>query len=498
MKKPFLFVCLAFFVLAMPGYLVSQANTGSSGGLTGSSTDKNISIPGASAQTAMAAAYYPVTAGDVYELVYATGTGMVKYTMIVDSAYKVRVANLGIVEAAGKTYLQLKNQVETIVSNNYPLSGVQFVLAQPAAFRVYLRGEVVAAREVPVWALNRLSSILEPSVISPQASLRDISIQSAGGQVRVYDLFKATRFGDISQDPYLRPGDTITLNQTSRVVTIAGAVKRPGTYQLLAGENLRDLIDMYGGGFTDLADRTRVEVDRFVNGESIAGSKLFLTDEDILESFELQNYDAILVPENRQLQPVVFVEGAILSQANADLTVATKITVPFSQGEYYSTMVRKNRSWFSAVSDTRNAYIIRKDVRIPINLNPMLYDTSFHSEVLLQADDVLIIPFRQYFVTVAGAVLGPGRYPYIPDRQWDYYIALAGGFVPGRNSGAEISIVDINGQALQKTDAITPETIITAESNNPLYYFNQFAPVITTILTIISTTISILALIANR
>jgi protein involved in polysaccharide export with SLBB domain len=479
----------AFFILVMPVYLASQTNT--------SSSDKNITIPGANAQTAMASSYYPVTAGDVYELVYAAGTNTLKYTIVVDSTYKVRVANLGIVDATGKSYLQLKSHVETIVSNNYPLSGVQFVLAQPAIFRVYLRGEVVAAREVPIWALDRLSVVLEPSVLSPQASLRDISIQSAGGQVRVYDLFKATRFGDISQDPYLRPGDTITLNQAGRAVTISGAIKRPGTYQLLEGENLRELINLYGSGFTDLADRTRIEVDRFVNGESVTGSKIFLTNKDFLENFALQNYDTIVVPENRQLQPVIFVEGAILSTADAALTVATKLTVPFNQGEYYSTMVRKNKAWFSAVSDTRNAYIIRGDVKIPINLNPMLYDTNFHSDVLLQADDILIIPFRQYFVTVAGAVLSPGRYPYIPDRAWDYYVALAGGFIPERNAGERVAIIDATGQTLQKTDFITPEAIITAKSNDFLYYFNQFAPVITTVLTIISTTLSIRATIGR-
>jgi protein involved in polysaccharide export with SLBB domain len=59
----------------------------------------------------------------------------------------------------------------------------------------------------------------------------------------------------------------------------------------------------------------------------------------------------------------------------------------------------------------------------------MLYDSSYRSEYYVEANDVLVIPFRQYFVTVAK----PGRYPYMPDRDWEYYIALAGGFDPVRN-----------------------------------------------------------------
>jgi protein involved in polysaccharide export with SLBB domain len=95
-------------------------------------------------------------------------------------------------------------------------------------------------------------------------------------------------------------------------------------------------------------------------------------------------------------------------------------------------------------------------------------------------------------VTVAGSVKVPGRYPYIPDRDWEYYIALAGGFVPTENSWEKVIITDINGKKLKKTDAITPETTITAPTNAFLYYFNQYAPVITTLLTIISSTITVI------
>jgi protein involved in polysaccharide export with SLBB domain len=487
---------LVLYFLFFPFAVVSQTDTGNDQ----ANNPQEIPVTEVRALAAMASPDYLVTAGDVYTLVYTAGTAVVKYSIIVDSTYRIRISNLGIVDAGGKTYLQLKSQVETIVSNNYPLSGVQFVLTQPAAFRVYVRGEVIAAAEVSsVWALSRLSSVLGAKVLTPGASLRDITIRGANGQEKTYDLFKASRFGDLTQDPYLRPGDTITVSRAERIVVIDGAVERPGTYQLLAGENLNELIEGYGNGFTDLADQTRVEIVRYVNGESVAGNKIFLTNDDLHYNFVLQNYDEVFVPENRQLQPVIFVEGAVGvgTEDGAAPTISTKLTVPFSQGEYYSTLVRRNQEWFSAVSDTRNAYIVRGEVHIPINLNPMLYDTSFHSEVLLQPDDTLVIPFRQYFVTVAGAVVNPGRYPYIPDREWDYYIALAGGFVAERNVRQVITITDISGKIQSKTDTITPEAIITAETNAPLYYFNQIAPIITTVLSIISTTITLLALIAR-
>jgi protein involved in polysaccharide export with SLBB domain len=143
------------------------------------------------------------------------------------------------------------------------------------------------------------------------------------------------------------------------------------------------------------------------------------------------------------------------------------------------------------VSDTRNAYLLRGEERIMMNLNPMLYDSSYRSEYYVEENDTLIIPFRQYIVTVSGAVARPGRYPYIPDRTWDYYVALAGGFDPVKNAFERVTITDITGERLEKGDEITPETVITALTNGGFYYFNQVAPVITTVLSIATTSISL-------
>jgi protein involved in polysaccharide export with SLBB domain len=448
-------------------------------------------------QLAIASPDYRVTPGDVYALSYAAGSQAVQYKIVVDSTYRIRVANLGVVDGNNKTFSQLKTQVETIVNNNYPLGGVQFSLAQASIFRVLVKGEVKTSREVPTWGLERLSSLVDDNLTN-FASLRDVTVQPAGGRARVYDLFLASRNGDFAQNPYLRPGDTITFNRVKRTVTINGAVERPGTYQLKDGENIKDVIEFYGSGFTPDADKTRIELVRLVNSDSPSGKKIFLADQDIADNYILENYDTIMVPQITSLRPVMFIEGAVGSSDLASPTVATRFVVPFNKGENYASLIRANRSWFSAVSDTKNAYIIRGEEEMPVNLNPMLYDENYRNQYIIEENDTLIIPFRQYFVTVAGAVVAPGRYPYIPERQWDYYIALAGGFVPGRNAYEAIIIKDISGKAMKKTDIITPETVITAKTNDFLYYFNQYAPIITTTLSIVSTSLALYTALRTR
>ena len=554
--------------------------------LTASSVDASRNI-----MLARSSADYRVTPGDVYTLAYAVGSNSVSYVIAVDTSYRIRVSNLGIVNGAGKTFVQLKSEVETIITNNYPLSGVQLVLTQPSVFRVYVNGEVNRAGEISAWGLSRLSSLVNRN-LTAYASTRDISVKSSNGQVRVYDLFKAQRFGDMSQDPYLRPGDVVTFNRLSRLVTINGEVERPGRYQIMEGENLEaligvyakgftplvdktritltryvgsveisgditylteddlvgnyvlrhldvisvprittlrppvyvtrmerrititgavrrpgtydllpdehlmDLIEAYANGLTPLADPTRIEVIRLINSVHVASDKIFLSENDVKSNFPLENFDNVYVPSITQLMPVMFVEGALRTgtEESVDLASTTRLTVQFNAGDTYASLVRRNARWFTPVSDTQNAYILRRNERIPVNLNPMLYNATYRDELFLEDEDILIVPFRQYFISVAGAVYLPGRYPYIPDRDWEYYVGLAGGFVSGRNTGNSVTITDVNGKRLKKTDAIAPETTITANTNHALYYFNQYAPVFTTILSVVTTALSIWAI----
>ena len=139
------------------------------------------------AQMAMASNEYYVTPGDLYSLVYQSAV----YTISVDSNYKVRIANLGIINTKGMTIQDLKNKVETLVVSNYPTSGVQFFLSNPSQFNVYVKGEVSKATSVDAWALNRLSDIIS-GYFTSYSSKRDIKIISIEGEEKA--LFKSIVF----------------------------------------------------------------------------------------------------------------------------------------------------------------------------------------------------------------------------------------------------------------------------------------------------------------
>ena len=523
-KMKFLSLCLTFCLCSVFAFgqnqsqsqLLDQLKNQSSSGKTkidvskfssktgSDSADKELNfIP--DAQVAMSRADYPVTAGDIYTLAFSVGTNPVTYSIPLDSSYKLRIANLGVINAKGLTFLELKDQVIKIVQKNYPMGGVQFVLTAPAVFTVEITGEVLKTAEKKVWALVRLSSFIDDNY-TDYSSLRKITVQSDDGSSKVYDLFKASRYGDLTQDPFLRPGDRIVVTKMERKVFVDGAVKRPGVYELLDGENLKSLIDLYGDGFTPFSDLSRIELSRFVNDKDSYGEKIYLNKEDYEKDFNLVCYDSVTVSSLIDLSPHVFVEGAVQElpddsalKAGAGVVAGTavnaskKLSFSFSEGEDYAFFIRKNKAILTEVSDLENAYILRDGEKIALNLLPVLYDASYYAKIEMKNNDTLLIPFKQFFVSVSGAVYLPGRYPYIPDRTWDYYIGLAGGFIKEKNAGDAIVITDVNGKKHKKSEFIKPEMTIEAKSNSGLYYFNQYAPIVTTVLSAVSTSIAVLA-----
>lgn len=450
----------------------------------------------ANAQLAMSVPNYPVTAGDVYTLAFLAGSSPVTYSIPVDTSYKIRVANLGVISCAGLTYPQLKAQVEQVVNKNYPLSGVQFSLTAPAVFLVSITGEVKEASEEKAWALSRLAEFIEP-LKTKYSSSRDITIISSSGERKTCDLFKAVRDGDFSQNPYLRAGDKIVLNRIERKVSIDGAVERPGEYELLKGENLKALIEKYAGGLVTLADTSRISMYR-VTGFKETGKQFPLNKESIDNDTELLCYDEVTVPSYLDVAPAMFIAGAVrVDIVNSEtLEGATKLTVRIHDNMDYSSLIHSQAASFSPSSDLEKCYIQRGEEKIPIDVNKILYDSSYYNEEIVQNGDTLIVPFKQFFVTVSGAVAKPGRFPYIPDRKWRYYTGLAGGIDTEKNSFNKVTITDAEGNKLDKNAPIVPETTILVEANSAWFKWNRASGGITAIFSIISTTLSII--IASR
>lgn len=355
-------------------------------------------------QLAMSIPNYPVTAGDVYDLVFAVGATPVHYTIPVDTSYRIRVANLGVITCANLTYNQLKEQVEHLVSQNYPMAGPQFVLANPSVFLVSLEGEVKQASEKKAWALTRLSSFIASNT-TEYSSERNVTIVSANGKKNVYDLYKARRDGDFSQDPYLRPGDKIIIGRTERLITISGSVERPGTYEPLPHENLHELLYKYASNITKTADLSRIRLIRIGDGKEHLETVQYLSEEDVNANFALVDKDKIFVPDWHDVQPFVELKGIIKNPITFEFdpnghgganSTMYKTRITFYVGENYASLVRRIENYFTVFSDLKAIFVERNGKEIILDADRILQDMNFESPYQVERNDVIVVPYLPF------------------------------------------------------------------------------------------------------
>jgi len=445
---------------------------------------------------------YPVTPGDVYQLTYrqATGETMTR-DIVVNGDYSIDFGIFGKIDASGLTFAELKDRAENLIMESYTRSLPSLTLMATGIFRVSVRGEVARIEYPTAWGLSRLSEVVE-RVRGPHASLRIVEVTTRSGETRHCDLLKAARLGLVDQDPLVRPGDAITLHLATRIVELSGEVYQPGRYELAPQEGLRDLIEVFGGGLTARAEPARVRIDR-------ATERGFRSDYvSIPSAYEtgptLNFGDAVIVSSRMERRPVVWFEGAVVPPAPrptgetsgaiaaapyADEGDHGRIACPIFEGEMLSDALASVKGMISPAADLASASLIRKsepDV-ILVDLQALLSGANPASDRALAANDRLVIPLLRSTVAVSGAVNASGIYPYQPGMPAHYYIGLAGGIDPGRNTDGKYRLLDPRGKRRKATAPIQPGDQIFVPSTTADYYAVRYAGIFTSIATIIMT-----------
>ena len=447
-------------------------------------------------QLAISNRQYPVTPGDVYTLTFLLAGETVSNTLLVESDYNINMTIFGKINASGMTFAELKPMVEDIIAYAYPKSLPSLTITSVGIFQVPIKGEVPESRYVTAWGLSRLSELLE-GTLGDYSSIRDVQITTESGRTESFDLLKALNQGILDQNPNLRPGVSIVINRVKRVVKIRGEVYKPGIYQLLEGEGVKE-VEIFTGGFTPMANTNRIRIDRF-SGEK---PKTFsISYKDYLETFNFEDGDIVTVPTIIKTQPVVFIEGGINSSGGADSTAGAAIyreasdyerqVFPMNPGTTLYDVLDSLRDSFAPFADLENGFVLRNGEPIPINMRDLVYNFNTALDITLEPFDQITIPVKRPVVYVTGAANLPGTYSYQPQKDYLYYIHLAGGFDELRNKNDRVLITDRTGNRKDSSLPILPGDTIKVISNNFIYNFNQYFPAIATGMGLILTMITI-------
>ena len=441
---------------------------------------------------------YPVTPGDVYTLTFLLQGEAVSNTLLVESDYTINMTIFGKLNAEGMKFSELKPQIEQIIADAYPRSLPSVTITSVGVFQVPLLGEVPESRFVTAWGLSRLSEVIEDN-LGDYSSIRDIEIISADGKRQKYDLLLARNHGNLSENPYVRPNDTIIISRVSREIQIIGEVYRPGTFQIKENEDV-DRLRFFTGGFTPMANTSRIKIDRYSSGRVESFTVDYNT---FVSDFEFFHGDIITVPTLTLSQPVIYIEGSVQAQLTeaeqltGGATVAeqlgdyNRVIIPLKSGETLYDILNAIRERFLPFADLESSYVLRDDEVTEINIEELLYQYNLETDMMMQPFDRIVIPVKRPEVYVTGAANAPGAYSYNPGENYLYYVNIAGGFDLLRNNNRAAIVTDQDGSRRDLHHPVQPGDTINVLTNDFLYNFNQYFPAIVTGLGLITTIISL-------
>ncbi|HTR97480.1 MAG TPA: SLBB domain-containing protein, partial [Candidatus Acidoferrales bacterium] len=244
--------------------------------------------------------------------------------------------------------------------------------------------------------------------------------------------------GDAADDLELRALDDVSIRSVwdlkeRQSVTIHGNVRSPGTYELLDGMTLADLL-MKAGGFTDDADPQRAEIARIAAGTRAASSSALAETLQVALERDLAHAPKA---QATMLQPhdAVFVRRDPLYAEPTFVTVDGEVRFPgvyaiMRRDEQVSDLVRR-AGGLTEFAYPRGATFTRDNhAELAVDLPRALRHPHDDCNLVLDAGDVLHVPRFTPTITVEGAVYAPVTALYQPGEGISYYVTQASGFRP--------------------------------------------------------------------
>jgi polysaccharide export outer membrane protein len=368
---------------------------------------------------------YVCGSGDVFELNF-WGRQNFKQRVVVDPEGRTFIAKVGYVSVAGKTLREARLAVKAAVLRYFPGLSFDLTLFEPRTFLVHIVDNTVQPGLHAARPVDRASTVLSRAGgLGPNASRRRISILHRDGTTSTVDLLLYNFTGDTRYNPYVMDGDVIRVPFEEVAVTVGGAVRRPGRYELVASKDLDELLDLAGGLANYATRQLPLRLVRRDERERETQMDVAFPKEG-LPRLALRADDSVGVPSASELQRTVLLVGAIAGAASAD--EATQLRrLSFVEKETVRALVER-AGGVAPGADLAESYLLRKDgSQVPVDLEALLVRREFTADRSLEMGDSLVVPYKRRSVLVEGAVFKPSAYPYNPRFGVFDYVAGAGG-----------------------------------------------------------------------
>lgn len=237
------------------------------------------------------------------------------------------------------------------LSGAYRFRSDQFSLTLQTArtLQVSVFGETALTGTFTLSALNSaFNALAAAGGPEEQGSVRKIQI-IRGKERKLLDVYRFMKDPAVQSDFDLQHNDVLFVPMAEQVVRLDGAVRRPMRYELIAGEGLKQLIELAGG----LRYNTYVEYVQIERSQADSVVLLEYRLQDILDGKQnpaLRDGDVVRIRESsRPLESYAEVVGAVFYPGRYDLTPQMTLnsalmraqTTPESRLEFF--MVERRR-----------------------------------------------------------------------------------------------------------------------------------------------------------
>ncbi len=357
---------------------------------------------------AKAPSNYIIGIGDEFG-VSVFGYSFYNEVLKVDARGAINPNNMGPIFIKGLAFDKAKLVIRAKMGQYFDLGNnkVEIALVYARNITVNIVGEVLKPGSYNFPAINSaFNALILAGGPSNIGTLRNIQIKRNGKLLKSLDVYAFLNDANAGQDFFLEENDYIIVGSAQKIVKMSGAVKRNASFELLANENLADVI-AYAGGFTANAYGSALQVRRIENKEIKLLDVNFDSLQKINKDFSLKNGDSILVRSSvNEVLNKVSVQGAI--------------NFP---GEYHFAKASTIQSLVQIAGGLKNtsqsdwAYVIRTQADlskafIKVNLKEALAGNAIANMPLQPLDELVIYNQADYLdsttIEVFGAVRNAG------------------------------------------------------------------------------------------
>ena len=385
----------------------------------------------------------------------------------IDGVGQIYVNGFTIENASKKIISKLKQKHAGIgaPSNSYNKINTNITVSEIRTVQVNIIGEV----KVPgTYSLNSLSTVLNALYVAggptKSGTFREVKLVRKGKTIGVLDIYNYLLEGSQDGNLKLQDQDVLLVGPYQNLVTVEGAVKRPGIYELKEGQTLEELI-LYFGGFTPEAYTNLLVLER-VNGREREVKEVQLEE---AKKFVVQAGDKLIVQKIvDKYKNKVSLIGEVYRPGNYELIENMTLKDLLLKAEGVTPEAFMSRGLLMRGFDDSNKE------NIAFSITDILNGTT--SIELKPRDEIRVFSKEDLrekrTITINGAINNPATMDFVEKLQIEDVIAMSGGL----KEGADAQVVNVSRRlkdgsfrTLSKNFTISSQRNLELNEGKPFY-----------------------------